>query len=455
MVRQIEIDINKIDFIDEHCEVNGHVDGIQNSPCEFKIWGWAINPYRKNSKSVKVLFFSENKELLASITPDSPSLDVAEHFNCDQLNECRWEAYVPKSSLPARDQTIFIYTYLIDSNKALIIKNQTSKVTLAMFRSNAYPILYIDIVSASGCNANCYWCPSGCNNKSKTLTFMNCKDFSEKINYMLDNGIINHNTNIELYDWSEPFLNKDFKKIVRFLNESGLRYGVSTNASIRMLFERSDKLDGLHQLIFSMPGFSQASYDRHHGFNFGEILTNIRAILENYRARGFNGRAAINYQVYQHSLEEYEAASNFASSLNIIINPYFASMVDYNVLEKYLDGKLETEILYRASKELFLYFLQDAIKKRNPCWKCPPLNNHITIDVRGMVVRCCITNSNCSDYYFKNILECSLEEIINFKRVANSDICKRCIQHNIDFIVNSEIHVSCHCLLRMLRSPPS
>ncbi|GBF34170.1 hypothetical protein DCCM_3282 [Desulfocucumis palustris] len=42
-------------------------------------------------------------------------------------------------------------------------------------------------------------------------------------------------------------------------------------------------------IIFSMPGFSQESYDKIHGFNFEKIKDNIIKMSRNFRENGFTG----------------------------------------------------------------------------------------------------------------------------------------------------------------------
>lgn len=88
---------------------------------------------------------------------------------------------------------------------------------------------------------------------------------------MLSNDIINLNTNICLYNWGEPFLHPKFKEIIYYLSSLNLNIGLSTNASKPIYFEDSNALKNLRHMRFSMPGFSQESYDRMHSFDFEKI----------------------------------------------------------------------------------------------------------------------------------------------------------------------------------------
>jgi hypothetical protein len=74
-----------------------------------------------------------------------------------------------------------------------------------------------------------------------------------------------------------------------YLNDQGLKYSISTNASIPLLFnEGGDSLRNLSNIIISIPGFSQESYNRVHGFRFDRIKKNIVKLIRNYRECKFH-----------------------------------------------------------------------------------------------------------------------------------------------------------------------
>jgi pyruvate-formate lyase-activating enzyme len=327
-----------------------------NLPYEIKVYGWAFDPFKDCVNGARILILREDNYLIADIPIDNYSIDVANHFNNRELTYARWEVHVKKKQLIENiDQKLLIYVFLPERNTAVNLSNLD--VTRDMINTNTYPRCNIDIVGG-GCNAKCYWCPSGCNNNNKkSLTFMTYNRFTELIEYMLLNNIISNKTVVELYNWSESYCNKDFVKIVSYLEREGLIYALSTNASTLRLFEDGQSLKNLSALTISMPGFSQQSYNRQHGFNFEIILNNIKALVSNYRSCGFSGSVNISYHVYQHNINEIETAKSFAEALNANLNPYYALMIDYEMLQQYIDQTLPSHVLYRASQELFLHFL--------------------------------------------------------------------------------------------------
>ena len=162
--------------------------------------------------------------------------------------------------------------------------------------------------------------------------FLTTVEFMKAIDYLLESNVISSDTQINLFNWGEPLLNPDIKRIIKVLNDRDLTYGLSTNGSVSLFFEEENILKNLKILIFSMPGFSQKSYDKIHGFQFEKVKNNIQCMLSNFRKHGFNGVATISYHIYQFNFGELSYAERFAFENQISINPSFAYLNGISML---------------------------------------------------------------------------------------------------------------------------
>ena len=74
--------------------------------------------------------------------------------------------------------------------------------------------------------------------------------------------------------------------------------------------------NGFSSFVFSMPGWSQASYDRIHGLDFGRVVANIEATIQNVKEMGYQGRFMLSFHVYQfNAFDELAAARGGASAM--------------------------------------------------------------------------------------------------------------------------------------------
>ncbi|MFC2067695.1 radical SAM protein [Chloroflexota bacterium] len=177
---------------------------------------------------------------------------------------------------------------------------------------NKYDLVYFEIVGF--CNAKCPWCITGNKSLNEIIypsQFIKVDDFENAINYLLDNGFIcSGESRIDLYSWGEPMLHPELGKILNILSKNNINYGISTNAS-KVVDLNRDILTNLCELKFSMPGFSQSSYDRIHGFNFKKILKNIEALVNNIKKEGSISKFTMSYHLYQFNIGEIKAAVEF------------------------------------------------------------------------------------------------------------------------------------------------
>lgn len=294
-----------------------------------------------------------------------------------------------------------------------------------------YPIVYFDI--SGKCNGRCRWCYSGKKNlmgEKSSGTFIPPEMFQRALQYMLDNEIIGSSTNVKLYNWGEPMLHPQFRSLVHILNEKKLMFGISTNASVPFSDDRSVSMANLSEIQFSMPGFSQRSYDKIHGFNFEKIKRNISGIVNGLRRNGFTGQAFISYHVYQFNIDELREAVRFAEENNIFVSANYAYLANWQEYKDYLSSSMKYEDLNRASKELFLYYLDNQNGQMD--WKAGfvcPQHHVLTMDEKCNVLTCCVVNDDHENYSIGNLFSLSRSEIDLLKKIQ--PVCTECLQAGV------------------------
>ncbi|HLD30302.1 MAG TPA: radical SAM protein, partial [bacterium] len=176
------------------------------------------------------------------------------------------------------------------------------------------------------CNAKCPFCLTG-SRHMPVGGFVDPGLFRRSIKKLMEEGLIDSQTRVYLFNWGEPLLHRNFREIVETLNDHDLRYIISTNGSVFFKFDRALSKN-LSRLAFSMPGFSQASYDRIHKLNFEEVKRNIRQFAGDLRSLGYAKDIRILFHIYQFNLDELAQCESFARSLGITFSPYEAYLND-------------------------------------------------------------------------------------------------------------------------------
>lgn len=328
---------------------------------------------------------------------------------------------------------------IIAAADAQEIKKQLEQITSIPVYCNIDDLMISRIsIDISGfCNAKCKWCVTGRKNRSQqtlNVHYMVYDEFVDLYRHLYQSEIIEKSTEIMLYSWGEPLLNKDYVNIVEYLAEQKQKFSVSTNASKVQLLNRDDAYENCCAFIFSMPGFSQVSYDRMHGFSFNQIKKNIEMLNANLREAGFKGDGSLSFHVYRFNTNEIEAAREFAESLNLRFNPYYPYFNGNSMTEEYLEGRLEKEIIKEATEELYLSHVKELLCKRPLEYRCF-LENIISIDDKNNLVLCCASDEGCTDYKWNSVFNISsLEEMRKMrKKMLECSSCKKCRQLGIDY----------------------
>lgn len=294
---------------------------------------------------------------------------------------------------------------------------------------------------SGGCNARCKYCPTGRYNlesgKVERGEFLSFEQFTELMTYMDKHHILLPGAIVDLYNWGEPFWNPDFKKIAIWLSENGYAFTASTNASLPIYFEGKEDLSGLKNLIFSMPGFSQASYDRIHGFSFEKIKSNIQSMLENFRMHGFDGHCKIAFHIYQFNLHEIALAKAFASQLGMDFYPYFAIPASIDLAFGFIDHTIAYATLREMAKDLITFYIDDLVQERPTDYACQQ-DNLLTINEKGQLILGCCSDSHskvCGENYcLGDITQMELKDVKQKKKdIFNCSTCSHCREIGADY----------------------
>jgi len=297
-----------------------------------------------------------------------------------------------------------------------------------------YQALYFEI--SGHCNARCAYCHSGVQRRANAK-FIDVRTFRDVLQRLLDNKVIQRGSVISLYDWGEPFLHPHFREIVGIVNALGLRYAVSTNSSRPPVFDRM-LVKNLDHIIFSMPGFSQESYNRIHGFRFEDIKANIDGVVNGIRKHGFRGRFMISYHVYRFNVGEMKACERFADERGIRFNPYYAILNHWWEMKAYLNNTLPEARRAAAERDLFTLegihqVLAEAPKSDYRC----PQNNYLNIDENGEVVTCCQIPREHPEYSCGDALSGDLPAMLEKK--VSQPVCKDCIGSGMAYFLNTAL----------------
>lgn len=308
-----------------------------------------------------------------------------------------------------------------------------------------FPTIYIEI--SGFCNARCPWCITG--SRTRTLIksdelfgskegplhakFMTSEEFGKILDRLNNLGALAPYSNISLFNWGEPFLNPQLVDILRIMEKRQIYYSLSTNAS-RYVDISLSGLRMLKIMTFSFSGFSQESYDKIHGFDFEQTLNNVKKIVSDIKRCESPAEVFLVNHLYQFNLIEARAASDFSRELQISYSPYCAYMNDFLKSISYLDNTMDIHTLKRASKELFLYYVDDLIKNKPADYICPQ-HAMLVIDEFGNVLPCCCLPKEHEQYTIGSIFDFELPELLEKK--MSQPICKKCLSTGLAYWVHN------------------
>lgn len=301
---------------------------------------------------------------------------------------------------------------------------------------SGFDSIAVDIVGF--CNAKCKYCPAG-NDLTNKGSFISLELFEKILQKLIEYKLYSQTTNFHIYCLGEPCLHPQINEILRLLTKYEIHTTISTNASYVPVFEK-EALKSVDRFLISMPGFSQKSYDKIHGFNFEKIKSNVVKLRNQVRELS-DGRIPfdMSYHIYQFNEAEMVPAKEFCICNDIRFAPNYAVMIDKDKCLDYVTGKMSYEELKDISKEIFLGVLDQQIKD-SPKDYCDFQNSFLSVNVKGDIRICSSFKREAeSGILIGNLVTDDIDEII--WRKYHHPRCATCIKAGLTYAKGYECKV--------------
>lgn len=301
---------------------------------------------------------------------------------------------------------------------------------------NGFDSIAVDITGF--CNAKCKYCPSG-GDLSHQGSFMSLTLFEQILQKLVKYKFYSPSTNFHIYGLGEPCLHPQINEVLKLLGKYHISTLISTNASVVPDFE-PQSLQSVNRFLISMPGFSQSSYDRIHGFNFERIKKNIIRLRTQVKELS-DGRIPfdMSYHIYQFNEFEMVQAKEFCDQYQIRFAPNYAVLFDKDKCLDYVTNKMSYEELKDISKDLFLGVLDQQIKD-SPRNYCDFQSRFLSINVDGDIRICSSFKKSVeSKILIGNIVSDNINDIL--QRKFHHPRCQQCIEAGLTLAKGYECKV--------------
>lgn len=236
---------------------------------------------------------------------------------------------------------------------------------------------------------------------------------------------------ILLYNWGEPFYNKDLHKCIEYATSKGVETQMSTNM---MLYKPEDGSalirEGLTRLVISCDGLTQQAYEKYRqGGNLAKVIENTRDLIA--QKKGMKSkfpRIIMQFIVFKHNEDQRNEFKAFwekegVDEVNFIRMSYMSRQ----------GRAVADELHFVPSDPLFQPFHPYGQLKR-----CGDLYHHATIDWNGDWYTCCFP-SGMKEYKLGNLLTDDFWSVWNGERYR---YCRRLIKQQK--VAGKPFETMCH-----------
>lgn len=268
------------------------------------------------------------------------------------------------------------------------------------------------------CNLRCPFCPTGLRRKGIARSFLS----KENYQIILDK-ISPYAKIIGLFNYGEPFLNKDILSIIALTSARGIYTSLHSNLTVSTFDEKSaDAIvqSGLSCLSASIDGASQKTYGKYRvGGNFQLAISNLERLQRaKVRLNSQTPQLIWGFLINYYNEHEQEKAKKMASDLGVSIEFKLMDVWGNDSWKSSLHKTLERE---RAKATDDMHGMHDRqplptpinalrLHPKLPQW-CGQVFNEMFIHWNGEVFPCCTV---CEDRFaLGNLLHEDIHELWN------------------------------------------
>jgi organic radical activating enzyme len=177
----------------------------------------------------------------------------------------------------------------------------------------SYPNAYIDTINA--CQLMCKTCDRGLRVIENSDDVLDINLFERILCKLKTEGT----WCVGLYNWSEPFLNKNIRQYVRMVKKHGFFCELSTNLSLPWSDQMQYVLDeGIDNILVSTSGHTQEMYEINHvGGKLDLMMANLGRLAKYKHDNNINTTICLKFLSFHYNKISEEPLKNIAAELNI------------------------------------------------------------------------------------------------------------------------------------------
>lgn len=264
------------------------------------------------------------------------------------------------------------------------------------------------------CNLKCPSCPTGVGLLDRPKDLVNPEDFKRTIDSLADWVFM-----INMYNWGEPLLHRDFAKLAKYAADRGILVSASSNLSVPLSAAQCEEIvkSGLHSLKVGVDGASGAVHAMYRrGSNLEMVHKNIRTLnLMKEKLGSPTPIIIVAYHVFAHNEEEIEEFSKQMAELGV--NSFTAAAAWLPADGTVSKAKNPRYDMYQAVNNTIAK-LRSKGKDLKPCsW----LYYASVINPGGTISPCCGVVSERSDFGKLRFDDKSVEVDNQFRAEWNGD----------------------------------